>query len=60
MDKMIEPGYYYNGENHKRFFDERDIEALFFKNRILYQKEDFTGKYGDEKYLWEVVVTKSN
>ena len=57
-DEMIEPGYYFNGENYKRYFTKKDIESLFSNYRIKHITEDITEKYGSKKYVWEIAVTK--
>lgn len=58
-DKMIEPGFYFNGSNYKRYFTKDDIELLFSAHRTLNVFEEKTEKYGDLKYVWEIVVRKN-
>lgn len=55
-DKMVEANYYFNGENYKRFFSDKDIQELFFNYNICYICEDTTEKYGDTKHLWEIAI----
>lgn len=58
-DIMIEPGFYFNGNNYKRYFAKDDIDLLFSAHHILNVFEEKTEKYGDLKYVWEIVVRKN-
>lgn len=57
-DKTIEPGYFFNGEDHKRFFAKGDIIELFSSYDVYYIEEGTTEKYGELKHLWEFAVRR--
>lgn len=56
----IENGYYEYEGRRKRFFDKEMIERFFGKYFIIeYLKEKRTGKYLEEKVLWEMKAIKT-
>jgi len=55
-NEILEENFYFNGENHKRLFDEKSINTLFSDYHISYIIEETTNKYGNVKHLWEVAV----
>ena len=54
----IENGYYFNGENYKRFFNQECIEQLFINHRIILLTQSVTEKYRNKQYMWEIAVEK--
>jgi SAM-dependent methyltransferase len=56
----IEPHYYLVDGQPKRFFDQASLVKLFCSGwKMLSMQHMFTGKYGKQKALWEVVCAKS-
>jgi SAM-dependent methyltransferase len=54
--KEIEQGYYENNGIRKRFFTKEMIEEFFNEGfEILELEERTSGKYLEEKYLWEMI-----
>ena len=57
--KEIEPFYYENSGIKKRFFNEEMIRYFFEKQfDILDTSEKISGKYIEEKYLWEIILKR--
>ena len=56
----IEKGYYEYEGRRKRFFDKEMIERFFGKCFIIeYLEQKRTGKYLEEKVLWEMKAIKT-
>jgi len=56
----LEPGLYSVNGQPKRFFAERDLDALFGSGwRLLSKKHMVTRKYQHPKALWEVAVARA-
>lgn len=55
----LEPNFYLVDGHPRRLFDRRSVDALFARGWDLTSvAERTTGRYGDEKTLWEVVAKK--
>lgn len=54
----IEENYYKTKDGFKRFFNEYDIKTFFNEWNICYLGEHVMNRYGQDKYTYEIVVTK--
>ena len=55
----IEPNFYRVDGAPKRFFDEASLDALFQQGwKLLSRKHHVTGKYGQPKAVWEIVLER--
>lgn len=52
----IEPHYYENDGQLKRFFDEEQITRLFEEWKLVYKQEAVMNRYHKPKNLWEIAA----
>ena len=59
--KEIEPNFYLVDDHPKRLFDRKGINEIFARGwDLVSAAERTTGRYGEEKTLWEIIARKSN